>query len=158
MVYDTAKGIDYDLSACLEENPQDGYGVGDIALVLAVWEGQNDGDDWRWILRLNDERFVFLIGGCDYTGWDCQSWASSVFASSPIEALEKGHAGEIPTDKSSPQDAGVGHMIDILSGESPAYGRDDVHASLRAQLEAGKNKTWRENKDEEMGYPPRLDI
>lgn len=76
-----AKGIDYDLCACLEYNPQP-FVVEDIEQVLAVYEGENDSEDWRWILQLNDGRFVFLKGGCDYTGWDCQSWADSAFAES----------------------------------------------------------------------------
>ena len=73
-----ARGIDWDLVACLQYNAQDGFTVADIAKVLAVVEGENDGADWRWVLRLNDGRFVFLQGGCDYTGWDCQSSADRV--------------------------------------------------------------------------------
>lgn len=75
--------LDNDLQSCLENNPQEGYTADDIAEVLAVWEGANDGGDWRWILKLNDGRFVFLQGGCDYTGWDCRSFASSEFFNQP---------------------------------------------------------------------------
>ena len=70
-----ARGIDYDLMACLEYNPQP-FTVGDIKRVVAVWEGENDVDDWRWVLRIRGKvakergKFVFLQGGCDYTGWD----------------------------------------------------------------------------------------
>lgn len=124
--------LDYDLRACLEYNPQDGYGVDDIAEVLAVWEGQNDGDSWRWILRLNDDRFVFLQGSCDYTGWDCQSWAASVFAAGAIEVL--------------------------ALGMSEQQDRQDVHTELMIQLDSSKKKTWRESKDEEIGAPPLIDL
>lgn len=68
--YEGQRGIDYDLAACLNYNPQDTFGIDDIAEVLAVVEGENEVDDWRWVLRLTDERFMFLQGGCDYTGWD----------------------------------------------------------------------------------------
>lgn len=120
-------GIDYDLSACLEYNPQDGFTVEDIAEVLAVWEGENDGDDWRWILRLQDHRFVFLRGGCDYTGWDCQSYAVSFFAASAVECLNHETV-------------------------------NDVHTELLVQLENGKNKTWRETKDDELKPPSFIDL
>lgn len=73
----SARGIDYDLAGCLEYNPQEGFALEDIKQVLAVWLGENDGDDWRWILLLRDGQFVYLSGGCDYTGWDCVSNATS---------------------------------------------------------------------------------
>lgn len=124
--------MDYDLTACLEYNPQEGYTVDDIAEVLAVWEGQNDGDFWRWILRLNDGRFVFLDGGCDYTGWDCQSEATSVFAATAIEVLA----------------LGIKDQMD----------RQDVHTHLLVQLKTAVAQTWRQAKDKEMGHPPFVDF
>lgn len=122
-------GADYDLVACLEENPQEGFTIDDIAKVLAVFEGENDETDWHWILRLKDDRFIYLSGGCDYTGWDCRSWASHSVVNSPSDAL-------------------------FLVGEQ--YFRRDVTreqivSSLSEQLEEGKNKTWREQKDDEFG-------
>ena len=78
-------GIDYSLSACIEYNSI-GLDLPDFKKVLAVWEGENDGDDWRWVIKLTKEAkakfgygFVFIQGGCDYTGWDCQSWATKQF-------------------------------------------------------------------------------
>lgn len=120
--------IDYDLRACLEYNPQSEFNVDNIKDVLAVWEGENDRDAWRWILKLNDGRFVFLKGACDYTGWDCQSWANSYFTSSPIEAClyEKNEENNWNYDP-------------------------DVYFSLIKQLEGSKIETWREKKDKEFG-------
>ncbi len=63
-------GADYDFGACLEHNPQDGWDLADVKRVLAVIEGEHDGPAWHWIVALNDGRFVYLSGGCDYTGWD----------------------------------------------------------------------------------------
>jgi hypothetical protein len=78
-----ARGIDYDLVACLEYNPQD-FKVEDIEKVLAVIEGEYDGADWHWLLQVKRGRpdrpyfeTYYLTGGCDYTGWDCQSGATS---------------------------------------------------------------------------------
>lgn len=114
------RGIDYDLIACLDNNPQP-FNENDIETVLAVYEGERDEEDWRWVLQLKDGRYVFLQGGCDYTGWDCQSWADHEFAGSPAEAAK--HAEE---------DQGV-------------------YSSLMGQLETRKSQTWREKKDAEFG-------
>lgn len=113
-------GVDYDLCACLEYNPQL-FTVEDVSKVLAVYEGENDGDDWRWVLRLNDGRFAFLQGWCYYTGWDCQSDANSQFADTP-EAAAHFALEDLP-----------------------------VYESLMAQLAGGKSETWREKTDKEMG-------
>ena len=74
--YDTPKewrqttGIDYSLCECLEQNPQKDFYVLDIEKVLAIEEGERDESNWHWILQLSNEKFVYLTGGCDYTGWD----------------------------------------------------------------------------------------
>lgn len=34
--------------------------------------GENDGGDWNWLVWVYDEVWL-ATGGCDYTGWDCQS-------------------------------------------------------------------------------------
>jgi hypothetical protein len=115
----TARGIDWDLWACLSENPQD-FTVDDIAQTLAVFEGENEEEDWRWILRLNDGQFVALQGGCDYTGWDCQSSASSTRYPTIAEAL--------------------GHFKD----------QTDVWASLDRQLAGAKDQTWHERTAQEF--------
>lgn len=125
----SAVGVDYDLFACLDNNPQEGFNVGDIAKVLAVFEGENDGHDWHWILRLNDDRFIYLTGGCDYTGWDCQSSANHAVVSTPLEALS---------------------LVDE-QGSWYNITREQIVSSLSKQLEEGKEKTWREGKDEEFG-------
>lgn len=62
--------LDYDLANCLEYNPQEGFVFEDVSEVLGVYEGENDGENWRWIVKLHDDRLVCIEGGCDYTGWD----------------------------------------------------------------------------------------
>lgn len=120
--------LDYDLSACLIYNPQDGITEETITSVLAVWEGENDGDDWRWVVELTDGRRAYIQGGCDYTGWDCVSNADSWF----IEATED---------------------IARLAVEYAGYrgNGEEVAASLLRQIAEGKNETWREAKDREFG-------
>lgn len=122
------RGIDHDLADCLEFNPQDGFSVEDIKRVLAVWEGENDGDDWRWILVLNSGKFVFLQGGCDYTGWDCQSSANSII---------------------------VDEIKDIISAiQNPMRFSENtttVFVHLIKQLISEKDKTWHEKTGKKMG-------
>lgn len=36
-------------------------------------QGQNDGGNWIWCVELNNGTVWLATGGCDYTGWDCQS-------------------------------------------------------------------------------------
>jgi len=81
-------GVDYDLFSRLEYNPQK-FTVDDIVRVLAVVEGENDGANWHWVILLTNKRVVYLTGGCDYTGWDCQSWASSWFINGIPDLTEK---------------------------------------------------------------------
>jgi len=64
-----AMNVDYDFCACLEYNAQP-FNLLDVERALAVIEGEHDGPDWHWIVVLRDGRFVYLTGGCDYTGWD----------------------------------------------------------------------------------------
>jgi RimJ/RimL family protein N-acetyltransferase len=120
------RGIDWDLFACLEDNPQ-AFAVDDIERVLAVREGEPDYGDWAWVLRLKDGRCAYLQGGCGYTGWDCQSWAWSQFAATPEEA------------------AGL-CFSEFYGGWGPA-----TTTHLLAQLAEGKAATWRERKDREFG-------
>lgn len=140
--------LDYDLQACLEHNPQE-FTAEAVEKVLAVWEGQNDGDDWRWVLLLKDGRYAFLQGGCDYTGWDCQSWATSRFADD-AETAARYALGDIEVGESSPVNAGVGHVIAIFSG-TYMNNAQAVYESLLEQLKNGKRETWREKMDKEFG-------
>lgn len=123
------RGIDRDLCECLECNAQDGFTVEDIKQVLAVWEGENDGDDWRWIFTLNNGRFVFLQGGCDYTGWDCQSSANSVIVDTIAEVFEQARDNSKRFHENTP----------------------DIIAHLANQILGSKDKTWHERTGEEMG-------
>jgi len=81
-------GIDYDLFCCLRYNPQN-FTIEEIVRVLAVVEGENDGADWHWVILLTNKFVVYLTGGCDYTGWDYQSWASSWFINGIPDLTEK---------------------------------------------------------------------
>lgn len=118
--------LDYNLRACLIHNPQDGITEETISSVLAVWEGENEGEDWRWVVSLVDGRFGFIEGGCDYTGWDCVSYARSLIKDDPEHAA----------------------ACAIFCGDVHS---NDVYFELMRQIEHGKKETWREQKDREFG-------
>jgi hypothetical protein len=55
--------------------------------VLLEITGENDGPDWVWIVLLKDGRHAYIRGGCDYTGWECQSWLDWHEADSMAEVI-----------------------------------------------------------------------
>lgn len=83
---------DYDLGLCLEENPQDGFDLSDIKTLHAVVTGENDGDNWHWLVEffnpVKDKRYAYITGGCDYTGWGCQDFGTSVLLDSPVDFID----------------------------------------------------------------------
>lgn len=62
----------YDLTSGCEHN-----GFSDriplITNVVCIQVGENDARNWIWHVGLNDGSLWTVEGGCDYTGWDCQS-------------------------------------------------------------------------------------
>lgn len=48
--------------------------------------GERNGVDWHWIVKLTDG-WAYIHGGCDFTGWDCQSSADAHRAASLDEAI-----------------------------------------------------------------------
>lgn len=48
----------------------------DIRQVLAYWSESTEGygeEEIRVVVSLENGQFAFMAGGCDTTGWDCQS-------------------------------------------------------------------------------------
>lgn len=90
--------IDYDLSANEEYNDLAPFRLQDVAYVLAALMGENDGPDYHWIVAMKDRTYAYVTGGCDYTGWDCQSGGSAeIFVSlrEALSAVEKGAGVDI---------------------------------------------------------------
>lgn len=61
-----------DLAYAIEYNSAP-FGLDDIADVVCEAFGERDEDSWVWVVTVKDGRRYRLTGGCDYTGWDCQS-------------------------------------------------------------------------------------
>jgi hypothetical protein len=65
------RGIDSDFYNCHYHNIGEGeFKMDDVEKVIAVVEGEHDGAAYHWIARLTGDRYVYMTGGCDYTGWD----------------------------------------------------------------------------------------
>lgn len=66
----------WDFCAAVRENGgPEAYNGRDWAVRSIVCEqhGENDGADWIWLVEFADGAKWHVEGGCDYTGWDCQS-------------------------------------------------------------------------------------
>lgn len=48
----------------------EGVKVKDLTMVK---QGERDESEWIWHVTLEDDTVWQARGGCDYTGWDCQS-------------------------------------------------------------------------------------
>ena len=62
-----------DLWYALKYNPPVQFKVEDVRDIVAEVAGANDEYDWWWVLKMDGGKYFLLSGGCDYTGWDCQS-------------------------------------------------------------------------------------
>jgi len=79
------RSLDEDLSAALEHNAVELDGT--VTRILSTIEGANDGADWHWLVELSSGKFAYITGGCDYTGWDCQSNCEGFEADTVRDAL-----------------------------------------------------------------------
>lgn len=66
-----------DIAYAIEHNPQSNFLISDIDVIVAEVCGEAGGADWHWIIQRKDGKFQYVFGGCDYTGWDCQSSAKA---------------------------------------------------------------------------------
>ena len=48
----------------------EGFNRDNVIAVLGIKEGENDYNHWMIAVALDDGRFAFCDGWCDYTGWD----------------------------------------------------------------------------------------
>lgn len=75
---------DFDLWACLEASPQNGWTHADIAACLAYVPPTTVDDNWHWILRLRDDRYVYFVA------WNQRGWNH--------DGVSEAHLGESPYD------------------------------------------------------------
>lgn len=78
---------DTEIAYALQYNSVPELGLADIARVALTISGENDGPNWHWLVELFDGSWAYVEGGCDYTGWDCQSHCYAYRAPSLADAL-----------------------------------------------------------------------
>jgi hypothetical protein len=81
-----APDICHDLQSALQHNSNAVLSSQPKRVLLQIC-GENDGADWHWIVELTEGGFAYIHGGCDYTGWDCQSNCDAHEAPTFEEAL-----------------------------------------------------------------------
>lgn len=40
--------------------------------ILSYIEGVNDEKEFHWLIKTQNNKYMYLCGWCDYTGWGCQ--------------------------------------------------------------------------------------
>lgn len=121
------------LEYCLAYCPQS-FTIDAVAQVLAVWEGEPEEDDWRWILELKNGRYAYMQGGSAYSGWDCGGSAYSVCVDTIADALRWMTRG----------------FIDCKQNNA------EVCANLRNQIVNGKKETWEAATAFKLGTVPTI--
>ena len=118
---------DWNLRMCLYNNPEIGFLIGSVKRTLAVVEGERDERAWHWLLEmLGEGHFVYLIGGCDYSGWDCRSWATKYVGDSPYAAILACQEQVQSTDYENTQQQLLAQLADGLVRTT----REKIGASL----------------------------
>lgn len=78
--------IDSDLKCAVEYSG--GLDLSSVKGVAACVYGENDEAEWYWVIALKDGTHGLGVGGCDYTGWDCQSWFKFTPAKTALQAAK----------------------------------------------------------------------
>ncbi|SDD28434.1 hypothetical protein SAMN02799630_02840 [Paenibacillus sp. UNCCL117] len=66
----------------------------DVAEIIAISDGEHNGENWLGVFLLKDGRFATIDSGCDYTGWGCQEWGVAEVAGSLEEIVRYGLSNE----------------------------------------------------------------
>lgn len=68
---------DYDFEAMVKYTGPP-YTLEQVEGIELVEQGEHDGAEWIWRVKLKDGTIYKTTAGCDYTGWDCQAGSESV--------------------------------------------------------------------------------
>jgi hypothetical protein len=66
----------------------------DVAEIIAIDDGENDGPNWIGVFRLKDGRYALIDAGCDYTGWGCREWGVAEVCGTLHEMVRWGLSNE----------------------------------------------------------------
>jgi len=67
-----------------------------IVGLLCVEAGENDERPWIWLVALDNGAHWWAVGGCDYTGWDCQSYLEWTRYGDVVDTGEANPRRELP--------------------------------------------------------------
>lgn len=73
-----------------DETPRHTFSREDVAFIKGQVEGERDEEAWIVWGQLNDGRWFFATGSCDYTGWDCQAHNDGSVASTEADIIRFG--------------------------------------------------------------------
>lgn len=91
--------------------------LNDIQSIVAEYPGENDGHNWYWILLMKDGTYSMAVGGCDYTGWDCQSFADITDGfETPVDAIAAVGKGYVDYDE---REYVRQNLLKQITGEAP---------------------------------------
>jgi hypothetical protein len=62
----------------------------DVVEIIAISDGENDGENWLGVFKLKDGRYAMIDAGCDYTGWGCREWGTAEVAGTLHEMVRFG--------------------------------------------------------------------
>lgn len=94
---DTSNGKMFRKAVPNSEVSLEPFTIDNVVEVIKMVEGENDGESWLMLGKLNDNRWFLLDAWCDYTGWGCQSGGSVTLAASKEELLQYGLTTEDKT-------------------------------------------------------------
>lgn len=106
-----------DLISAIENNGLKTFTINDMDEIMYEIPGENDEFSWWWIIRLINGKFALLEGGCDHTGWGCQSHLTEmgIFNSAELAA------------QATPEEEKYSHrnirrnLLAQISGEFPRF-------------------------------------
>ncbi len=75
-----------DLKYAMEYNNLD-FTFEKVKAIRAYILGERDESSWEWVVELNNGCYYYVVGWCDYTGWDCQSGLNATIITSTAHLL-----------------------------------------------------------------------
>lgn len=88
--YDWQEVFKYAGASAIKNATSKGYDITDVVEVIATVDGENDGDNWVGLFKMNDGQYLTIQAGCDYTGWGCRESGGSQVALTKEDAIAFG--------------------------------------------------------------------
>jgi hypothetical protein len=123
--------VNDDLWQALDNARECGLSYDHVQEILAVLEG-SDVEDWYWVARDTNGRYLIVQGDSEYSGWDAGSYVTVTEFATLSDCTEN-----LPS--------GTHHQYDAATNEFQIV---DRATELRRQLREGRAQTLREQINE----------